>query len=215
MRPVIILFAKAPISGNVKTRLQPAVTAEEAALLHTAFVWDVIEQLQRLKGVDVELHTDRDTRVWDASGLVRRLQVDGPLQLKLLHALRNGLRSHEAAFLLGSDAPTLPLSHVESMLRSGADVTLGPTADGGFWGILCRRIDDGMFDGVDWSSGDECRQTATSCHRAGMSVALGPEWWDVDHPHDLRRLAETPELPRHTIKVFNRVTTLAGLRHTE
>ena len=65
MRPVIMLFAKAPLAGRVKTRLTPPLPPELAARLHDAFVLDTLESLHSLdKSADVELHTDIPTDAW-------------------------------------------------------------------------------------------------------------------------------------------------------
>src|SRR5690348_13092550 len=87
MRPVIIVFAKAPTAGRVKTRLVPPLTPEAAAQLHTALVWDTIESLQQLRGVDLELHTDIRTDAWTSAGVAQSLQCEGDLGLKMFNAL--------------------------------------------------------------------------------------------------------------------------------
>jgi glycosyltransferase A (GT-A) superfamily protein (DUF2064 family) len=62
-----------------------------------------------------------------------------------------------------------------------------------------------MFDGVEWSSGRELDQTAAACRACGLSVALGPVWWDVDTPQDLDRLAATSDLPANTSELLYRL----------
>jgi uncharacterized protein len=214
VRPVIIVFAKAPVAGTVKTRLFPLLTAEQAAALHEAFVWDTIETLQQLSDVDVELHTDRACDTWDVAGVAHGVQIEGPLQLKLFHALQQSLAVSQQIFILGSDAPDLPASHIEHLMSLEADVVLGPTEDGGYWGIGAQRIDPQMFDGVEWSSGREREQTVEACRRCGLSVALGLMWSDVDRPEDLEALIGNPVLPRHTAQVIESIPKLAKKRQT-
>ena len=189
MRPVIILFAKAPIPGSVKTRLVPPLTASEAAELHDGFVCGTIERLRTLGGFDLELHTDIETGRWTEYGLPRALQTEGDLGLRMFRALESGLeRGHPRAMIVGSDAPTLPLAHLELLLQSAKDVALGPTEDGGFYAIACRRVDARMFDGVPWSAPDTLAATVDAARRCGLSVELGELWFDVDTPADLERL---------------------------
>jgi hypothetical protein len=190
----IILFAKAPVPGRVKTRL--GVPFAEA--LHQAFVWDAIELASTMGAV--EIHSDSDEAPWP----VARLQAPGDLGARMLAAL--GGRT--PALILGSDAPTLPPGHLAAVLLSPADVTLGPTQDGGYYAIHARRIHPNMFDGVEWSSGRELAETLAACRACGLSVALGPEWWDVDTPGDLSRLAASPILPANTAELLYRL----GLR---
>jgi glycosyltransferase A (GT-A) superfamily protein (DUF2064 family) len=70
-------------------------------------------------------------------------------------------------------------------------VALGPTLDGGYYGIGCRKIKATMFDGVRWSTSDALKNTIRAMERCGLSCGLGPEWFDVDRPEDLHRLKES------------------------
>ncbi len=203
MQPVIILFAKAAIPGRVKTRLQPPLSPAEAAALHEAFVWDMIHRLQSFTGAGLELHTDIPTDAWAAAGVAQQLQSEGGLQLKMLHALDQALRQgHPKAIIVGTDAPTLPLGHLQRLLASEADVALGPTDDGGFYAIACRRTHPAMFDNVEWSGPRTLEHTVGAIQRAGLTVELGSRWFDVDESADLERLAAAPDLPPWTARWF-------------
>ena len=189
VRPVIIVFAKAPCAGNVKTRLTPALTPADAARLHTAFVADTLLNLLDFSDADTELHTDIPTAAWSEFKVPRRLQHEGDLGLKMLQALRGALdEGHPQAMILGSDAPDLPASHLTQLLASPADVALGPCHDGGYYAIAARRVHADMFAGVEWSSSHEREQTVAACKAAGLTVECGPFWDDVDTPAQLPRL---------------------------
>lgn len=190
MRPVIIVFAKAPRPGAVKTRLQPRLTPAAAAALHTTFVRVVFDSLQPLAGLaDIRLMTDVSTDAWPEITVPRRLQREGNLGLRLFHALSESLdEGAPQAMVLGSDSPTLPITHVQALLQATSDVALGPTEDGGYYGIACRRTYPAMFDNVRWSTAHACSDTVQAATAAGLTVSLGPLWWDVDEPADLDRL---------------------------
>jgi rSAM/selenodomain-associated transferase 1 len=199
MRPAIILFAKAPVAGQVKTRLQQALGTQATLALHEAFVLDMIEKLLTLGGLaDIEIHTDISTDVWRRSGVTSRVQISGDLGSKMLHALEG-----RRACIVGSDAPTLPVSHLEALLASSADVALGPCDDGGYYGISCRRTHPEMFRAVEWSSAHALEQTEGAAQQCGLSVERGLGWYDVDRIEDLRRLREEDDLPKHTRLWFN------------
>src|ERR1700694_4556493 len=122
MRPAIILFAKAPVAGQVKTRLEAALGAEATVELHNAFVLDMLDKLLTLRGVaGVELHTDIETDAWQRPDVAFRTQISGDLGSRMLHALGG-----KWACIVGSDAPTLPVSHIQALIDSSADVALGP-----------------------------------------------------------------------------------------
>jgi uncharacterized protein len=193
----MILFAKAPVPGHVKTRLAAAIGAEQAAELYRAFVADTIAKLTEFRDLaNIELHTDIPTDAWIDSGVTRDLQATGGLELKLLHALAWAIESgRPQAMILGSDSPTLPQGHIQRLLHSAADVALGPCEDGGYYAIACRRVHSEIFAGVEWSTPHVLEQTERAARLAGLSVERGDLWYDVDGPEDLARLMQEPALP--------------------
>ncbi len=206
VRSVIILFAKAPVPGRVKTRLQPPLTADEAAELHAAFVGDMLERLQTFTGSAVELHTDTSTDAWSEFSVTRRLQKEGDLGLKMVHSLQDALLSgYERALILGTDSPTVPLDAIRALLDGQADVALGPTDDGGYYAIAASRTDDLMFRGVTWSTPETLQESMHAIRACGLSVTLGRQWFDVDEPADLTRLQNEPNVPRRTAAVLHKL----------
>ena len=187
-----LLFVKAPRAGSVKTRLLPRLGADGAARLYEAFVLDALELL------DACAATRRVVAYAPAGGeeRIRALVRSRPLELVpqpegdlgtrmealLADALRGGA---DAAVILGSDCPTLPLSHLDDALALAAerDVVLGPSTDGGYYLVGGRRIPPGLFQGIEWSTPRVLGQTL---ERLGdHSLGLTPPWYDVDTPEDL------------------------------
>lgn len=210
MRPVMILFAKAPIPGRVKTRLIPTLGAERAAELHSALVLDMIEKLNGFKGfADLELHTDSTTDAWAETLVTSKVQCAGELQLKLFHAIDEALaEGRSQAMVIGSDAPTLPGTYVERLLNATADIALGPCEDGGFYAIACRKIHAKMFSGVRWSAPETLQDTIKAVKRCGLSLELGNVWHDVDGPDDLQRLRREEAVPVRTRHVIDSLDKL-------
>jgi uncharacterized protein len=200
--PVIIVFAKAPIAGHVKTRLFGLLSPDEAANLHRAFVEDLFESLlPAFTPAALELHSDTPTDDWTHIPVARKTQNTGDLGARMFHALCEALDAgHSQVVIVGSDCPDLPASHVVELMRSEADVSIGPTEDGGYWGIACRRVHPAMFEGVRWSTPSALEDTLHTARRYGLSVEVGPVWHDVDTPADLDRLRRATDLPRHTAK---------------
>jgi rSAM/selenodomain-associated transferase 1 len=210
MAPLLIVFAKAPTRGAVKMRLTTLLSAELAREIHLAMVKDLLHRLQAVRTeMDVELHTDTATDEWAAAGIGQDLQTPGGLGERLRSAMERALRSgRPAVCILGSDSPTVPLSHLSELLKTNTDVALGPASDGGFYAILCRRVHPRMFDGVTWSAAATCRETTEAARRSGLTVALGPPWYDVDTPGDLQVLLHDPNLGPATRAALEK----AGLR---
>ena len=208
---LIILFAKSPLPGRVKTRLIPTLSPELAADLHSAFVRDMINRFCDLRGTHFELHTDTESDAWRDLTVARKLQITEDLGLKMIHALDLGLASgHPRVIVIGSDAPTLPVTHVADLLQSTADVALGPASDGGFYAIAARKTHPRMFEHVTWSQPDTMARTVEAVQRTGLSVDIGAEWFDVDEPADLEVLLAASDVPPHTAACLRRIRALPG-----
>jgi rSAM/selenodomain-associated transferase 1 len=214
MRPVIIVFAKAPTPGRVKTRLIPPLDAEGAAALHSAFVLDTIESLQSLTPIaDLELHTDTETAAWEGVPVPRRVQHEGYLGLKMLKALGAALeRGHPRAFIFGSDSPNLPIGHVRALLDLDADLVFGPADDGGYYAIGARRVRPEIFAGVRWSTPYALGDTIRSAEACGLTTVNGPGWFDIDDASGLDRLRTAGSIPHHTAEALK--TWMAEARET-
>ena len=196
----LILFAKAPAPGRVKTRLSPLLDAAAAAQLHTALVEDACDLLVSFAGVaDLELCLDAPTNCWSEYSLTRTNQGDGDLGDRLRRAIIRTLDSgHRQVVVIGADSPGLPAAHLEALLDAKTDAALGPTADGGYYAIKCRRAEPAMFEGIRWSTAYTFDDTVRALNKCGFAVATGPAWFDVDEPSDVRALLHTRALPRHT-----------------
>lgn len=207
MRPLLLVYAKAPVAGRVKTRLCPPLSPEQAARAHAAFVADTIETLLGFtSSADVELATDEETQEWDWLGVKRCLQAAGDLGTRLFSSLADALAAgREKAIVFGSDSPSLPRAHVAVLLESRAEVTCGPCDDGGFYAIACRRVHPGMFAGVRWSTPHALEDVLNAARQCGLSVALAPRWFDVDTAEDLNRLV-APLPPRRTREVLEELS---------
>ncbi len=154
---------------------------------------------------DVELSTDQETSAWGEFRGRRSIQADGDLGERIYLALASALASGRSkVVILGSDSPTLPAAHLRALLAPEADVVLGPTVDGGFYAICCRKVVPGMLTGVEWSAAHTLKSTLEALASRGLSVDLGPAWFDVDEVTDVQRLRDSSSLPRHTRLWFAR-----------
>ncbi|MBK9168628.1 MAG: TIGR04282 family arsenosugar biosynthesis glycosyltransferase [Bryobacterales bacterium] len=209
MRPVLILFAKAPVPGRVKTRLAVHVGAEKAAALHRAFALDtlgVLRQAAGLAGARVEIHTDTPTDAWDGLEVPVRLQAAGDLGARMLAALDAALAAGDApACIVGSDAPALPAAHLVDLLSRDAEAALGPAEDGGYYAISCRRTHPRMFHGVRWSHGETLLDTEAAMRACGLTTERGPAWRDIDDWEDVVRLQADGQAAHHTHLALQRL----------
>jgi len=211
MKPVIALFAKAPLPGRVKTRLQPELSGAEAAELHRAFVADTWQRLREaLPEVDAYLYADMLYRPYGDLAQASRLRTQRGKNLgaRMYNCFAELTREgYGRVIITGSDSPTLPpryLVHGFKMLES-ADAVLGPTDDGGYYAAGCTRPHPEMFDGVAWSSDTALVDTEQAFRRAGLRFQRLESWYDVDTIHELKRLAKEPALPPKTAEWMQRL----------
>lgn len=191
----ILVMAKAPVPGAVKTRLR--LEPARAARLQGALISDTVERARDVAPVTVAASPRESLH------LVRRLigpetplvaQPEGDLGQRMLAGAR-GLfaRGEGPVLVLGTDAPTLPPRYVVEAVRSLAgkdahDAALTPSEDGGYVLIGLRKPHAALFEDISWSTLSVHEQTVTAAGRAGISLHETPPWYDVDDPDDLNRL---------------------------
>ena len=200
MLPKIIVFAKAPVAGRVKTRLCSYLNPSKAAELYSALVRDTLQSLLELTGTaQIELCTDVETEAWSDLSITRSLQHPGDLGERLYAAFAQGLSSGSpSVMIVGSDSPGIPIGSVETLLGSSTDAALGPAQDGGYYAMVCRRTEPAMFHGVRWSTCFALDDTVHALQNCGLTVSLGLWWFDVDEPADVQQLLQMQGLPVHT-----------------
>jgi uncharacterized protein len=190
----LLLFTKPAVPGRVKTRLHGALTPEQAAALHQAFVDDVLERLTpgafelTIAWALAPGETIPET-AWP--GVVQK--GDG-LGDRLYTALSEAAQEGATVAALGSDHPTLPLAIVESafaQVEAGAPVVIGPSVDGGYYLIALApaAVRPELFADIAWSTSDVLAATLERAAALGLPVTLLPTGEDVDTPDDLEALA--------------------------
>ncbi len=197
VRRRLVLFAREPVAGRVKTRLAAALGRGPAAVLYAAFLEDLSRALRGPWEAVLSHDGDAGPRlraVFD-DGWRMAPQGEGDLGERLSRAA--GLAFSEGARLVvlaGSDVPTLTAREVGAAFDalSAADVVFAPSPDGGFSLVGLRPPADpgALFSGVAWSSDRAFRETRANAERAGLSVALLPGVPDVDVVEDLAPLLE-------------------------
>jgi len=200
MRPMLLVFARAPIPGACKSRLQPALGAAGAAALYAQLLastlaratklaqWDL-----RLMAADVASLAFFEDRLAGSRWQVA-LQVEGDLGVRMVSALNAVTIDPRPCVLIGSDILDWVPDDVvaaAAALCTPTQVALAPAADGGFWLLgACGCLPPGLFAGVPWGS-DEVAQCARAALRAhALSCWMGPPRHDIDRVEDLETHAE-------------------------
>lgn len=194
---VVIIFAKAPRPGAVKTRLTTLLGAEGAAGLHARLVKHALETARSAGFRHIELHGTPDCEdpffrfCAGHYGVVPAPQAPGDLGARMLAAFESTLATHPRVLLIGSDCPALTarhLRHAEQALRDGADAVLVPCEDGGYGLIGLRRPEAKLFEDIRWGSESVMAETRGRLAQLGWAWRELETLWDVDRPEDYERL---------------------------
>jgi rSAM/selenodomain-associated transferase 1 len=195
--PAIIVMAKAPRPGEVKTRLCPPLTPEQAADLAARFASDAAAKAANTGAAVVIAYAPDEGRALlepllpPASAWLPQTGAD--LGSRMQRAMEDAhTLGYGPLLVIGTDSPTLPpefLSNAIALLSSdSADAVFGPTEDGGFYLVGSSAPIPGLFNDVAWSTPTALADTLRNAVTLGLAVEMLPAWYDVDTPEDLARL---------------------------
>jgi uncharacterized protein len=194
----LVVMAKAPLAGQVKTRLVPPFSYEDAAELYACLLSDLLESLRSFGSADrFVAYSPPDCAALFATIVPQEFicfpQRGQDLGERMRVVFENRLeQGYENVVLVGSDLPALPqqfLSEAFTVLQSGnKDVVVGPNRDGGYYLIGARRTVPEIFTNIAWGNDQVLLTTLQRLDQLSLRVALLPEWFDVDTPADVSRL---------------------------
>jgi rSAM/selenodomain-associated transferase 1 len=207
----LILFARPPVPGRVKTRLIPALGESGATHLYEAFLKDAARMA-------IAVRRDRPraglTAEWAEHGGIEALPLDswlpgpfmhraqsrGDLGARMAAALGRRIAYCGRAVLMGTDFPDLPpeiaakslesLEEMENSKPGSRCAVLGPARDGGYYLIGVNAVAAGMIPALDWGGDGVFDAQKKILESLGFRVHILPEWRDVDSPEDLDALRE-------------------------
>lgn len=222
----LIIFAKIPLIGQVKSRLQPQISPEKSLEVYCYFVEETLEKIKALSDVSIWVGCFPDCNNSWLLELSRKFnlrlfnQVGEDLGARMANAF--GLLAREKfekKVIIGTDAPHLPLHYIRSAfeLLEKTAVILGPSRDGGYYLLGLAGDPPSIFDGISWSTDSVFRNTIRKLEDQIIPFKLLPEWYDIDQFNDLVELyrfwkilkesgGEVPE------KLFNYLACLEEIR---
>ncbi len=207
VKRALLVVAKRPAPGHTKTRLTPPLSGEQASALYECFLRDTID-LIRAAGQHINLtpvlcyapEGSEDYFAQLAPDFELLLQEGADLSERLhnatTHCLTNG---YDQAFIMDSDSPSLPVENLVQAFTAleRADVALGPTADGGYYGIGIKQPAPPLFLNVTMSTPTVSEDTLAQAKAEALSVEILPDCYDIDYIADLKHLhSELATLPQ-------------------
>jgi uncharacterized protein len=190
----VILFARDPILGQVKTRLSSSFDDETILRLYTCFVEDSLGKIRQVDNADCFVGISPS----NLSGFFNGIE-DSDTRLFVQQGKDLGDKMHQAfvdrfsdgykkVVIIGSDSPSLPVSYINQTLTSNKDLILGPSTDGGYYLIAMAGKVSEVFGGIAWGTDRVLDETLNLVEKTGISLELLPVWYDVDLPEDLKFL---------------------------
>lgn len=200
---LLIIFAKEPAAGQVKTRLCPALTPEAAARLYGQFLDDVVEEMARLPQMDIALaYTPASALPFFQARAAPDIHLVAQAEADLGERLRQAFvwgfaEGAQTVLIRNSDSPDLPgrlATEAREVLERGqAQVVLGPCPDGGYYLVGLQSPQPQLFQDITWSGPTVLAETLARAESLGLTVHLLPPWPDIDTCDDLQAFLATPK----------------------
>ncbi len=198
MKQAVICFTRVPRPGQTKTRLLPILSPQQCEALHTAFLQDLSVIYQTVEAdLFVAYAPDPDPTILKeifSNAKAFFPQEGADLGEKMLHAIETVLnQGYEASILTGSDLPLMTKEHLNSGFSAlkNAEITLGPTSDGGYYLVGMKKICPEIFMNQTYGGSTVWENTLAAVQKAGYSFAPALSCDDVDTPDDLKQLWAT------------------------
>lgn len=220
-RTIVVVMAKAPVPGQVKTRLSPPLSSVQAAAVYDCFLKDRLREMGDLVGCEkaIAYMPEAATRRFKVYGFgsfdifpQRGRDLGDRMHNIFIDKLREG---YGAVVVIGSDSPDLPKSIItqsfERLSSELTDVVIGPATDGGYYLLGMKRPYPELFADVPWSTGGVLSTTLAITRSLGIRTALLPAWSDIDTYRDLLVFYQRHEKSA-TVKNQPGAITIAYLR---
>lgn len=206
VRRRVIVFARAPERGRVKTRLAADVGDDAALAIYRSLGERTLAAARAVPACEIEVrYTPPEggdaIAQWLGPDLMMRPQTDSDLGSRMFSAIADALAEGvSAVVVIGTDCPAVNAQVIDRAFRElrDADVVLGPAFDGGYYLIAMRAAHAELFAGIPWSSPETLACTIAAAKSARLRVTLLDQRADIDTGEDWRRwvVAETGDAPR-------------------
>jgi rSAM/selenodomain-associated transferase 1 len=189
----MLVFARPPLEGRVKTRMIPAIGSAGATRLYRRMLLDTLATVRDTPADHRQLWSSEDgddnalAELAREYGLSLHQQHGDNLGQRMHAALAAALRAADRAVLIGSDCPQIDTAYLQAAFEAleQCPVVIGPARDGGYVLIGLRRPAAGLFDGIPWGSHRVMSSTRQRLRRAGHRWHELPPLRDVDRAEDL------------------------------
>jgi len=196
---IILVFAKAPVAGQVNTRLIPAIGVTAATQLQEALLHKRLESIEQSALCEVILMCAPDTshvcfKDCEIRYSISLLKQQGDdLGRRISNGIEKTLQLKKNVIVVGTDAPALDGARLEEAIiaLSSHDVVMVPAEDGGYVLIGLSAHHPELFKGIEWGSDKVMTQTEAKIVSQNLRLCRLPTSWDIDREEDYKRYLET------------------------
>jgi len=190
----VIVFAKRPVLGEVKTRLAKKTGKGNAVRIYKAMLQTLLAKLSSQNTCNVELWCYPDAKhpflrkCASQYGVVLKRQRGKDLGMKMGRALKLSLKKYKTCILVGTDIPDIDCKDINvshELLNQGNDLVILPTFDGGYGLIGMQRHMPFLFRNIAWSTARVMKQTLHKVEKSGLRYCLLERKMDIDTKEDL------------------------------
>jgi uncharacterized protein len=209
LKEALVLMAKAPREGEVKTRLLGVLSQAEALELYINFLRDTFALMEEVWGDRETLSLvlcyfpESDLEAFECverEGSMMLAQRGEDLGERLHNCFADLFEAgFDSVVVIGADSPTMPsdlLVEAFESLKNEDDVVVGPSEDNGYYLIGLKRLHEALFENIPWSTDGVLAATRDRAGKAALNLVLLPVWYDVDTPEELEKLKQ--ELSRNS-----------------
>ena len=189
---LLIIFAKAPIKAQCKTRLIPLLGETAATEFYKTLLQHGLHTASQLDNIDIALHVTPHTQHPFLQQLAAHYhtalqqQQGKDLGERMYHAMQQSLQHYQRVVLIGSDCPGITADYIEQAFTTlqHSDLVIGPATDGGYVLIGGQRISPDIFADTQWSSDQVLTQCLRNIDHAAYSHQCLSPLQDIDTPKD-------------------------------
>ncbi len=180
---VVLLFAKAPVEGEVNTRLIPDIGVKAATELQHDLIHDRLSMLTGARLFDVRLMCapEENNEYFLQCGKQYPVtlfgQMGDDLGERMYAGISHALNNYKYCIVIGTDAPSLDievLKQVLERLQAGAEVVVVPAEDGGYVSIAMQQAYEFLFQGISWGSAEVMQQTRDKLNKEKVLIRRAP-----------------------------------------
>ena len=195
MKKAVLIFAKNPVAGKVKTRIAATMGDKIALSVYQQLLNHTFNITSYLPVDKIVFYSDyvEENDLWSSGAYDKKVQNGEDLGRRMENAFADAfVEGNEEVIIIGTDCAELS---AEIIMKGFAhlrkyDVIIGPATDGGYYLLGMNKLHPGLFRDIDWSTDKVLEQTISVCRQNKIDFHLLPELSDIDNEADLRKMKD-------------------------